>query len=416
MGAFEDNGITTPDRKWSSKLTEVKKVFQNVEFTSLSNKTLTVKNKNCFTDLSAFTLVYRVLLNGYLTEEGTVSMPSITAGNTGTVSIPYTTTASNGEELCVNVGLALKENTLWAEKGYLLSEEQFVVEERSSTLASHTANGGSLSVSGSTVSGTTSEGKAFSLTFSNGQLTNWTYNGQTILASTPAYSGFFSIDNSRNDKPYCSGSSNSYSVKSALTKSGNNATITVSGSSDRSYTIAYTIYPDGVVDMAVNFNSSSSTSYRVGLAMQFGSGFEGVEYYGRGPWANYPDRKTGSYLGRYTTNVDDLFEEYSHPQTNGDHLNLRDLTLSSSLCNLNIETAGDVSFSMSHYDESAWKSKTWMTKVNNQSLTRSSNIYAHFDAALSGVGSGSCGPGPLDKYLPSTSAYSYTLRFTPSAK
>ena len=417
MGAFEDNGIITPDRKWTSKLTEVKKVFQNVEFSSLSGKTLTIKNKGCFTDLNEFTLVYNVLKNGYLVEQGTATMPSITAGNTGTVTLPYTTTAADGEELCVNVGLALKEATLWADKGYEVADEQFVVQSRNSSLASHTADGGSLSVSGSTVSGTTKDGKSFSMTFSNGKLTNWTFNGQTVMSSTPAYSGFFSIDNSRNGTPYCSGSSNSYSVSQSLTKSGNNATITVSGSSDRSYTIAYTIYPDGVVDMAVNFQSGRSTNYRVGLAMQFGSGFQRVEYYGRGPWANYPDREDGSYLGRFDSNVDDLFEEYTHPQTNGDHQDLRDLTLKSSKCNLKIETQGDVSFSMCHYDESAWKEKPWYTKLNNKDLTRSGNVYAHFDAAISGVGSGSCGPGTLSKYIPSSSTtYSYTLRFTPTAK
>ncbi len=417
MGAFEDNGITTPDRKWSSKLIEVKNVYQNVEFSSFSNRTLTVKNKNCFTNLNAYKLIYRVLVDGCLAEEGIVDMPSIAAGSTGTVSVPYTTTAESGKEVMLNVGLALNEETLWAEKGYHVADAEFTLQERSSSLASHTADGGSLSISGSTVSGTTKDGKAFSLTFNGGNLTSWTYNGQTVMASTPGFSQFFSIDNSRNGTPYNSSSKNtSHSVSNSLTKNGNNATITVSGNSGRSYTIAYTIYPDGVVDMAVNFNYSSSTCYRVGLAMEFGSGFEGVEYYGRGPWANYPDRQDGSYLGRYTTTVDDLFEEYTHPQTNGDHLNLRDLTLSSDKCDLNIETQGDVSFSMSHYDESAWSAVPWYTKKNNKDLTRSSNVFAHFDATISGVGSGSCGPSTLSKYLPSSSSYSYTLRFTPTAK
>ncbi len=417
MGAFEDNGVTTPDRKWSSKLTEVKNVYQNAEFTGISNKTLTVKNKNCFTNLNAYKLVYRVLVDGCIAEEGAVDMPSIAAGNTGTVSVPYTTTAENGKEMLLNVGLALNEATLWAEKGYEVADAQIILQERDATLADHTADGGSLTVNGSKVSGTTKDGKTFSLTFSSGNLTNWTFNGQTVMASTPGFSQFFSIDNSRNGTPYNNSSKNtSHSVSSSLTKSNDKATITVSGNSGRSYTIAYTIYPDGVVEMAVNFNSSSSTTYRVGLAMEFGSGFEGVEYYARGPWANYPDRQDGSYLGRYTTTVDDLFEEYTHPQTNGDHLNLRDLTLSSDKCDLKIETEGDVSFSMSHYDESAWSAVPWYTKKNNKDLTRSGSVYAHFDAALSGVGSGSCGPSTLSKYLPGTKAYSYTLRFTPTAK
>ncbi len=411
MGAFLDNGITTPDRKWSSKLTEVRKVYQYVDFTQLSNKKLTVKNKYAFTNLDNFKLIYRVLKNGELAEEGITDMPSVAPGSTSTVSLPYTSTAQSGEEMVVNVYLVLKGGTLWADNGYAVADEQFVVQSRNNSLSQHTASG-SLSVSGNTVSG-----NGWSMTFnSNGSLNSWTYNGQTIMNAAPAFSQFFSIDNSRNGTPYNTGSSNSYSVSSSLRNNNNEtATLTVSGSSDRSYTIAYTIYPDGVVDMAVNFNSSYSTAYRVGLAMQFGEGFEQVEYYGRGPWANYPDRMTGSYLGRYVTCVNDLFEEYTHPQTNGDHQNLRDLTLSSSKVALKIETVGDVSFSMSHYQESYWSAKTWMTKKHNDEMTRQGSIYAHFDAAISGVGNGSCGEGTPSQYLPKNQAYSYTLRFTPTS-
>ena len=411
MGAFLDNGITTPDRKWSSKLTEVRKVYQYVDFTQLSNKKLTVKNKYAFTNLDNFKLIYRVLKNGELAEEGMVDMPSVTPGSTGTVSLPYKSTAQSGEEMVVNVYLILTNGTLWADNGYAVADEQFVVQNRNNSLSSHTASG-SLSVSGNTVSG-----NGWSMKFnSNGSLSSWTYNGQTIMNAAPAFSQFFSIDNSRNGTPYNTGSNNSYSVKSRLTKNSyGTATLTVSGSSDRNYTIAYTIYPDGVVDMNVNFNGGYNTAYRVGLAMQFGEGFEQVEYYGRGPWANYPDRMTGSYLGRYVTCVNDLFEEYTHPQTNGDHQNLRDLTLTSSKVALKIETVGDVSFSMSHYQESYWSAKTWMTKKHNDEMTRQGSIYAHFDAAISGVGNGSCGEGTPSQYLPNTGSYSYTLRFTPTS-
>ncbi len=416
MGAFEDNGIVTPDRKWTAKLTEVKKVYQNVDFTDFSNKTLTVKNKNLFTNLDAYKLVYRVLVDGCLAEEGAVDMPSIAAGSTGTVSVPYTTTAESGKEMLLNVYLTLKSNTLWASKGYEVADEQFTLQERT-TFSTRTANGGSVSVSGNTVNGTTADGTTFSLAFgSDGKLTSWKYNDQDILTSTPAFSQFFSIDNSRNGCPYNIGSSNSYSVTDALTKRENGTvTINVQGTSDRNYTILYVIYADGVVDMTLAFNNSKTQTYRVGLAMQFGAGFEDVEYYARGPWANYPDRKSGSYLGRYTSTVDDLFEEYTHPQTNGDHLNLRDMTLTSSKCALKIETSGDVSFSMSHYPET-WAYKTWRTAGHYYDLTRSGNIYAHFDAAISGVGNGSCGESTPSDYLPTSGIYSYKLRFTPSVK
>ena len=88
--------------------------------------------------------------------------------------------------------------------------------------------------------------------------------------------------------------------------------MTVKGTNSQcNYTINYTIYPDAVVDMKVTFAPVSATR-RLGLAMQFAKGFEGVEYYARGPWSNYVDRKSGSRLGRYVTTVDDMIDENIH--------------------------------------------------------------------------------------------------------
>ena len=42
-------------------------------------------------------------------------------------------------------------------------------------------------------------------------------------------------------------------------------------------------------------------------------------------------------------------------------------------------------------------------------------IYAHFDYVQRGIGSGSCGPGVISKYVvPTSGTYGYTLRFTTS--
>lgn len=66
-----------------------------------------MKNKYAFTNLDNFKLIYRVLKNGELAEEGMVDMPSVTPGSTGTVSLPYKSTAQSGEEMVVNVYLIL---------------------------------------------------------------------------------------------------------------------------------------------------------------------------------------------------------------------------------------------------------------------------------------------------------------------
>lgn len=199
QGNFLDNGIITPDRAWTAKLTEVKQVYQNVAFTNLSNKTLTVKNKNCFTNLNVYDLVYQLLRDGRVVSEGKVEMPSVEPGATGTVSVPYNNALVTGDaEYLLNVSLCLKTANSWAQKGYDVANAQFSLQDRPSILASHTADGGSLNVSGTTVSGTTKDGKPFNLNFSSGKLNSWTYNGTSLIAAGPDFNSTRDIDNDRN--------------------------------------------------------------------------------------------------------------------------------------------------------------------------------------------------------------------------
>lgn len=421
QGNFLDNGIITPDRAWTAKLTEVKQVYQNVAFTNLSNKTLTVKNKNCFTNLNVYDLVYQLLRDGRVVSEGKVEMPSVEPGATGTVSVPYNNALVTGDaEYLLNVSLCLKTANSWAQKGYDVANAQFSLQDRPSILASHTADGGSLNVSGTTVSGTTKDGKPFNLNFSSGKLNSWTYNGTSLIAAGPDFNSTRDIDNDRNGSLPGFITSSTISVVNSLQKSGNNAMMTVSGTNSQcDYTIDYTIYPDAVVDMKVTFSPKAATR-RLGLAMQFAEGFENVEYYARGPWSNYVDRKTGSRLGRYVTTVDNMIDENIHPQTFGDHQELRELVLTNTSSNvkLGIQTEGNVAFSLSHYNEMDFcgtGDTMWSDGKHWYDLTRYDQVFAHFDAAQRGLGNNSCGGDIiLDQYTcPTSGTLTYTLRLTP---
>lgn len=172
--------------------------------------------------------------------------------------------------------------------------------------------------------------------------------------------------------------------------------------------------------MKVTFTPHSATR-RIGLGVQFPGSFENVEYYAKGPWSNYVDRQTGSYLGRYTTTVDDMFEELPHPQTMGDRQGLRELVLTDHTngANLKIQTEGQVAFSLSHYNESAWDyygDVMWSEKLHPYGLTRDNTVYAHFDYWQRGLGNNSCaGDVCLSQYLcPTYGSHTYTLRLTPS--
>ena len=275
-----------------------------------------------------------------------------------------------------------------------------------------------MSVSGNTVSGTDNNGKKYSISFSNGKMTSWTYNGKSLINAGPDFNSYRKVDNDRNFVPTFTNSTN-ISVSSALKKNGNNATMTVKGGS--SYTTVYTFYPDGTVDMNVTFSPRSKYA-RIGLGMQFASGFENVEFYARGPRSNYSDRKTGSYLGRFTTTVDDMVDEMIHPQTFGDHEDLRELILTNKTAGvqLGVKVGGRASFSLSHYNEKNWCTSgdsMWNTNLHWYDLTRDPQVYAHFDYMQRGLGNNSCGgDGCLSQYeCPSSGSYTYTLRFKPQS-
>ena len=423
QGNFVNNGLITPDRAWTGKLTEVKRVYQNAAFTDFYDGKLTLKNKNSFVSLDGYDLVYQVLRDGRVVEEGTADMPAIAAGKEAKVAIPYTTNVGDDAEYLLNVSLRLKEATLWAEEGYAVAEQQFEIGKRPA-LAAHNADMNScsaLTVEGQTVKGKTADGE-FAISFNNGKMQTWTYNGKALIAEGPDFNSYRKVDNDRNFRPTFSNSA-SVSVTGALAKSGDNATMSVKGRANAcQYTIDYTFYPDGVVDMKVTFSPSASLA-RMGLGMQFAAGFEDVEYYARGPWSNYADRKTGSMIGRYQTTVDDMVDEMLHPQTYGDHQDMRSLTLRNNSApgqplSLNIEAEGQAAFSLGHYDETrwcTWGDSMWNSQLHWYDLTRDPQIYAHFDYAQRGLGNNSCGgDGCLSQYeVPSWGNYSYTLRFTP---
>lgn len=423
QGNFVNNGLITPDRAWTGKLTEVKRVYQNAAFTDFYDGKLTLKNKNSFVSLDGYDLVYQVLRDGRVVEEGTADMPAIAAGKEAKVAIPYTTNVGDDAEYLLNVSLRLKEATMWAEEGYAVAEQQFEIGKRPA-LAAHNADMNScsaLTVEGQTVKGKTADGE-FAISFNNGKMQTWTYNGKALIAEGPDFNSYRKVDNDRNFRPTFSNSA-SVSVTGALAKSGDNATMSVKGRANAcQYTIDYTFYPDGVVDMKVTFTPSASLA-RMGLGMQFAAGFEDVEYYARGPWSNYADRKTGSMIGRYQTTVDDMVDEMLHPQTYGDHQDMRTLTLRNNSVpgqplSLNIEAEGQAAFSLGHYDETrwcTWGDSMWNSQLHWYDLTRDPQIYAHFDYAQRGLGNNSCGgDGCLSQYeVPSRGDYSYTLRFTP---
>lgn len=416
QGNFCNNGLVTADRAWSPELTEVKKVYQYVKFTSFNTerKEITLKNSYNFLNLNVFYLQYEILREGRIVEEGELDIPNVQPESSITLSVPYVTDTYDTEaEYMINFKLCLRDQALWADCNYEIACQQFVIQNRPSVLPSVVQNNMSdLSVKRGLTRYTISN-DVVSLNFNKttGALESWTIRDNKVLVANPEYSNFLWIENDSHGDTDNGAGEPTFTITLADDKQSCEVEVVVPGSKCP-YTLLYIIYANGIVDLKVTFRPAASELRRIGLRTKFPSCYENIEYYARGPWENYIDRCTGSNYGRYTTTITDMFEPYPHPQCMGNREGLRELKMYNDETGdtLVISTQGQVAFSLLHYDDESFGKY----RLHPWDLSRHSDSYVRFDFMQRGLGNASCGQGTgtIDKYkCPSTGDFSYTLRF-----
>ena len=57
--------------------------------------------------------------------------------------------------------------------------------------------------------------------------------------------------------------------------------------------------------------------------MELNEQYQNIEFYGRGPWENYWDRKSASLVGVYNQQVKDQYYPYARPQESGNKTEVR---------------------------------------------------------------------------------------------
>ena len=418
QGNFLNNGVVTADRAWTPKLTEVKKVYQYVDFTyNKSKKSLTLKNKYNFINLDNFNLKCSVIEDGQLVETLPVEMVSVAPGRSASVEVPFKTEFTEGKEYFLNVELCVKESTDWCESGYPMATEQFVLQVRPTRLVAISATGNELVLNNSSNYTVSNDLVKFEIG-KDGLVKNWQSNGVNVLAKgykQPIGSNIRWIEN---ESPYgehkfgereASVNSARVSARMATDKMKCDFTVTADDN-ECPYTIVYSVYANGIVDMKVTYDSKVLHLRRIGLDMVFAPGFENIEYYAKGPWENYIDRQSGSYFGRYTSTVTDWYEMYTHPQSMGNRLDVRELVMTNPETEefISIQTEGQVSFSLLHYDQ-----RDFLTpELHPWDLKKHEEIFATFDYQQRGIGNGSCGPGTESPYFCPQGKFTHKLRFT----
>ena len=375
---------------------------------------LVLTNKYNFINLNEYKLRYSVFENGAEVETGTINIPSTEPGSRVTLSVPFTTKLATGKEYFLNLDIIKKEATQWCQAGYSVASTQAMLQERPASLEAVENSGSDISVSTSGNITTVTAGMC-TVQFDNntGRMKSYKRGTAQLIVDNggPEYNNLRWIENDYG-LDYSNGTFSDYNADGSLSADKKTYTYTASANGSKcSYTNVFTVYSTGVVEMKTTFTPQASGLLRIGMGMTFGNEMENISYYARGPWDNYVDRKTGSFIGKYSSTVSDMFVPYPHPQSVGNREDLRELSMfnASTGIGLKVETEGQVAFSLLHYDDNALKSA-----IHPWNLTKSQYTYAHFDYMQRGLGNASCGPGTLPEYYcPESGTYSYTLRFTP---
>jgi beta-galactosidase len=121
---------------------------------------------------------------------------------------------------------------------------------------------------------------------------------------------------------------------------------------------------------------------RVGFQLQLPGSLAAVEWYGRGPQESYPDRKDGARLGVYRASVADLHFPYVMAQENGNHTDVRWLTLTDGAGH-GLRFAGEPSLSFTAHD---YTDAALLASKTSQEIVRDGRITLSLDLAQMGLG------------------------------
>jgi len=184
------------------------------------------------------------------------------------------------------------------------------------------------------------------------------------------------------------------------------------------YRIIYTITAEGRVRVDADWTAGPQVLPeipRFGMIMSIPWEFDNFTYYGRGPWENYSDRKSASFVGIYSGKVKDQMVSYIRPQENGNKTDIRWLTLTN-IDGVGIKIEGNQPLSASALNNRPEDFDAGINKNQRHSndIVARKEVVLCIDLAQRGVGGdNSWGYLPHDKYRLLDKHYAYSFTISP---
>ncbi|MCA9241429.1 MAG: DUF4981 domain-containing protein [Planctomycetales bacterium] len=420
-GAFCLNGLLMADRTLSAKYFEVQRVYQPVALELAGEEqsvaTLKVSNKRHVLDLSDLEIAWRSDAPSGLTREGVGPGLSAKPGESETIqlTLPH---RELGEEAWLRVACRLKHSHAWADKGHEIAVAQWRLQAAPGkrppreagthpelTIAENTHD---IVVDSANVRAVFNRGSA--------ALTELRLAGYDVLAASEQASPHLQVFRAptSNDRGFGNWLADAWAdagleqvglsplgcTVERLSPSSAKVTTIVAGEARQGSMTCrcqWILHSNGIIELTSRFNPHGKLPplARVGVVMQLKERLQRVEWFGRGPHENYPDRKQSADVGRWSTLVSQSATPYPRPQETGSRQDVRWLALRDDAGRgmLIVAPHSPITFSAIPYTaEDLAGAKNWWEVKPRRAVVLS------LDAAQCGLGNSSCGPGVLKKY------------------
>ncbi|MDM7925956.1 MAG: glycoside hydrolase family 2 TIM barrel-domain containing protein [bacterium] len=345
-GNFLINGVVFPDRSVKPHSREVRHVYQNILFSadSLASGRITVTNEFRFTNLKKYALSYEITADGKAVGGGAWPSLDIPPGESRRVAVDLKSLIPEpGVEYFVNLSAKTTAAEGLLPAGWEVASEQFKLPVKAPAEPSGASKPGSVTVrEGESIE---LQGAGFSLKIDSrtGIITSYVHQGKELLLNGFGPRPAFWRAPTDNDygwrmprvcrlwKKASEEPLRAANVKTVPVKNGVLVTAVYELDSVKSvWETKYTVRGDGTVHIENLLKTADSTVAvipRVGMKMRFPEEFKRLEYFGRGPWENYCDRKASAFVGRYRSSVAEQAVPYVRPQENGHRTDVRWLSL-----------------------------------------------------------------------------------------
>ena len=394
-GNFCCDGMFFPDRSPKPALSEFKYIASPIEIKAKNLKSgrFEIFNKNFFVNLSDYKLKYEVTVNGKASSSGEVKLGLVKPRQSKPFTLPAQVLKGDGSvgERFINFSLTLASSKPWAHIGHEVTWEQIALVSKPLPKIKSAKS---------------------KMQYVNSQGQIQVPFGQIAPALTlwraPTDNDLIGHISQRWDEW---GVRKLELESSKVVRTSTNTKITNLWRSQSGIAIKHIQLVESVdsgfrVSETVTLPKELNDLARVGINFEVDGALNNFTYFGIGPNETAPDRKIGK-VHRYSSTVDQQYVPYVKPQENGGHMGMRWFSLTN-------QTGHGLYFQLDKprmVTVSPMRSEDLANATHNVFVNPCGNTVITIDGAHRGIGTASCGPDTLAKYLikPGTYKWSWSV-------